>query len=59
MALQKCPDCSNKVSDKAAACPACGYVFLDESGGDAEHLVKFYELIVDEEHYHSTVGSTT
>jgi len=54
MALQNCPDCSNSVSDKAASCPNCGYVFIDESTDDAENLVKFYELTVAEEHYHST-----
>ena len=25
MALTKCPECSGDVSDKAAACPHCGY----------------------------------
>lgn len=25
MALIKCPECGNKVSDKANACPKCGY----------------------------------
>jgi len=25
MALIKCPECSNEVSDKAIACPKCGY----------------------------------
>lgn len=25
MALTTCPECSRPVSDKAAACPACGY----------------------------------
>ena len=25
MALMKCPECSGDVSDKAAACPRCGY----------------------------------
>ena len=25
MALIKCPECSNEVSDKAASCPKCGY----------------------------------
>lgn len=27
MALIKCPECSNEVSDKARACPKCGYPF--------------------------------
>ena len=27
MALIDCPECSNKISDKAAACPRCGIVF--------------------------------
>jgi TM2 domain-containing membrane protein YozV len=25
MALMSCPECSTKVSDKAASCPSCGY----------------------------------
>ena len=25
MALLKCPECNHNVSDKAAACPHCGY----------------------------------
>lgn len=25
MALANCPECANRVSDKATACPACGY----------------------------------
>lgn len=25
MALMKCPECSSDVSEKAAACPRCGY----------------------------------
>ena len=27
MALINCPECSNKISDKAPACPHCGVVF--------------------------------
>jgi hypothetical protein len=26
MALQPCPECGGRVSDKATACPHCGYV---------------------------------
>ena len=25
MALIKCPECGNKISDKAEICPKCGY----------------------------------
>ena len=25
MALIKCPECDNKISDKADSCPKCGY----------------------------------
>lgn len=25
MALMQCPECGNKVSDKAEKCPKCGY----------------------------------
>ena len=33
MALVRCPECQREVSDKAAACPACGYPIRD--GGSA------------------------
>lgn len=32
MALTVCPDCEGKVSDKAFACPACGYPMAQEKG---------------------------
>ena len=31
MAIIKCPECSNEVSDKAPACPRCGVPILCES----------------------------
>jgi ribosomal protein L7/L12 len=36
MALIKCPECSNEVSDKAAACPKCGYPI--KSGSTAQPI---------------------
>ena len=43
MALLQCPECSNEVSDKAVACPRCGYPLHattatagSGSGADAE-----------------------
>lgn len=30
MALTVCPDCTGKVSDKAFACPSCGYPMIDK-----------------------------
>lgn len=29
MALIKCPECGNEVSDRAVACPHCGYPMQD------------------------------
>jgi 4-hydroxy-3-methylbut-2-en-1-yl diphosphate synthase IspG/GcpE len=29
MALVKCPECSNDISDQAVSCPSCGYPFRD------------------------------
>lgn len=26
MALIKCPECGNEISDKAASCPHCGFL---------------------------------
>ena len=33
MALMRCPECRDKVSSKAAACPHCGYPVLGERNG--------------------------
>ena len=30
MALVKCPECGNQVSDRASACPKCGYPFRQQ-----------------------------
>lgn len=32
MALTSCPECSGQVSDKALACPACGYPISQANG---------------------------
>lgn len=29
MALHKCPECRNKISDSAKICPHCGFSFLE------------------------------
>lgn len=34
MALIKCPECGRQVSDKAAACPDCGYPISSVDKGD-------------------------
>lgn len=31
MALIKCPECGNKVSDQAANCPKCGYELREDT----------------------------
>ncbi|WEZ85750.1 hypothetical protein P6U16_22130 (plasmid) [Rhizobium sp. 32-5/1] len=35
MALTACPECEGKVSDKAFACPSCGYRLAQQKGGSA------------------------
>ena len=35
MALTTCPECNGKVSDKAFACPACGYPMAEPKGRSA------------------------
>lgn len=38
MALTKCPECSRDVSDRAPACPGCGFpVAASTQGGRAIH----------------------
>jgi hypothetical protein len=34
MALVKCVDCGNQISDRAPACPTCGAPLVFPSGGD-------------------------
>jgi ribosomal protein L7/L12 len=43
MALIKCPECSNEISDQAASCPKCGYPVQSVSSGlpsDLDSLVR-------------------
>ncbi len=35
MALIKCPECQNEISDKADKCPQCGYPI----GGNQKHRI--------------------
>lgn len=38
MALMKCPECTREISDKAPACPHCGYpIAAAAQGGPAIH----------------------
>lgn len=41
MALIKCPECSNDVSDKAEKCPKCGYEFKKKGDSGSLELDKF------------------
>lgn len=34
MALMRCPECRDKVSSKAAACPHCGYPIMADLNGE-------------------------
>ena len=36
MALIKCPECSNDVSDKTEKCPKCGYEFKKKVGSGSD-----------------------
>ena len=38
MALIKCPNCGNQMSDKALCCPACGY----ENQAQEKKIQNFY-----------------
>ena len=42
MALIRCPECNREISDKAAACPGCGYPLQDhtEEVSEKERLLK-------------------
>lgn len=44
MALTKCPQCGNDISDKAERCPKCGYVMSENSGFKSEHEVVSEEI---------------
>jgi hypothetical protein len=35
MALTSCPDCAGQISDKAIACPSCGYPMMPSKGKGA------------------------
>lgn len=39
MALIECPECSGEVSDRALACPHCGFPVREERGGPEEELL--------------------
>lgn len=38
MALIKCPECGNKISNQAEACPKCGYELKEKKTEASEHL---------------------
>lgn len=53
MALIKCPECGREISDKAAACPGCGYPlskFREENHNDDEIDWEDIELVQDNYH---------
>jgi hypothetical protein len=43
MALINCPECNNEISDKASACPKCGFVLYKKK---LEELFKLDNLII-------------
>lgn len=43
MALIKCPECGNEISDKATKCPECGCILKEE-----EHVLKEEEKNLEE-----------
>ena len=38
MALINCPECGNKISDQAEACPKCGYELKEKKTVTSDHL---------------------
>jgi len=50
VAIKKCPECSNQVSDKAYECPNCGFVMKDRAdsfcGGSCLLLVVIVIIII-------------
>lgn len=42
MALVKCPECNNEVSDKAKFCPNCGYPINEENNVEQEYQFCMY-----------------
>lgn len=38
MALIKCPECGNKISDQAETCPKCGYELKEKKKETSDHL---------------------
>lgn len=40
MALIKCPECQNEVSDKATSCPHCGFPIHNVEENDNPEVVK-------------------
>jgi hypothetical protein len=55
MALIKCPECSNEVSDKATSCPKCGYPLLQLPSPQLE----VEESKSKEQQYHFSVDMST
>jgi ribosomal protein L7/L12 len=52
MALIKCPECSNEVSDQAIACPKCGYP-LQQAPQDAELEALIKQELINEGPIHA------
>jgi ribosomal protein L7/L12 len=51
MALIKCPECSNEISDKAIACPKCGYPLQPGSQpqpADSDLQARIKQTLIDE-----------
>ena len=46
MALIKCPECGKQVSDKANACPNCGYSFLSKKKSNSQAKSILYSALL-------------
>lgn len=46
MALVKCPECNNEISDKAIACPHCGYPINMPEKEDRRPVAPIYPFIL-------------
>lgn len=55
MAIVKCPECANGISDKAAACPHCGYPIAGPADYDPKAAKRAQQLLRSE----PTNGTTT
>jgi hypothetical protein len=47
MALIECPECKNPISDKAIACPGCGYPLAEDRRHSTRHEFSLVTPLVE------------